>query len=159
MSRRHCVAWRNQFGVDRYCAIHYSPYDFSSLALLGLSSGGPSDSPRKAMEGRCPMARPHNRDIVIPQQRDGSPAVYPLGSHSAPVRREPASVRTTDAAFGASTGPGSVVSTLELSRRPTRPPDHESENRALVALVEAMTAASSDRILQTLVETARDLWA
>jgi transcriptional regulator with PAS, ATPase and Fis domain len=98
------------------------------------------------------MARLRNRDIVIPQQRDGSPAVYPLGSHSAPVRGQPASVRTIDAV-----GPVSVISTLELSRRPTRPPDHESENRALVALVEAMTAASSDRILQTLVETARDL--
>jgi transcriptional regulator with PAS, ATPase and Fis domain len=103
------------------------------------------------------MARPRNRDNVIPPQRDDSPAVYPLGSHSAAGRRQPASIRTTDAVFGASTGPGSVISTLELSRRPTRPPDHESENRALVALVEAMTAASSNRILQTLVETARDL--
>src|ERR1051325_7636614 len=103
------------------------------------------------------MARPRNRDIVIPQQRDGLPAVYPLGPHSPPVRREPARIRSADVAFSASIGPVSVVSTLELSRRPTRPPDHESENRALVALVEAMTAASSDRILQTLVETARDL--
>ena len=25
----------------------------------------------------------------------------------------------------------SVISTLELSRRPTRPPDHASENRAM----------------------------
>ncbi len=50
----------------------------------------------------------------------------------------------------------SVISTLELSRRPTRPPDHASENRALVALVEAMTA-SPDDILQNLVETALDL--
>ena len=56
-----------------------------------------------------------------------------------------------------STGPESVISTLELNRRSTRSPDHESENRALTALVEAMTAASPDRILQTLVETARDL--
>ena len=45
------------------------------------------------------MARPHNRDIVIPQQRDGSPAVYPLGPPSAPVRGQPASVPTTDAVF------------------------------------------------------------
>jgi signal transduction histidine kinase len=50
----------------------------------------------------------------------------------------------------------SVISTSELSRRPTRPPDHEAENRALVALVEAMTA-SPDDILQTLVETALEL--
>lgn len=50
----------------------------------------------------------------------------------------------------------SVISTLELSRRPTRPPDYASENRALVALVEAMTA-SPDDILQKLAETALDL--
>ena len=50
----------------------------------------------------------------------------------------------------------SVISTRELSLRPTRPPDHASENRALVALVEAMTA-SPDDILQKLAETALDL--
>ncbi|HMC94517.1 MAG TPA: GAF domain-containing protein, partial [Polyangia bacterium] len=50
----------------------------------------------------------------------------------------------------------SVISTSELSRRPTRPPDHEAENRALVGLVEAMTA-SPDDILQNLVETALKL--
>jgi PAS domain S-box-containing protein len=50
----------------------------------------------------------------------------------------------------------SVISTSELSRRPTRPPDYESENRALVSLVEAMTA-SPDDILQRLVDTALDL--
>ena len=50
----------------------------------------------------------------------------------------------------------SVIATSELSRRPTRPPDYASENRALVALVEAMTA-SPDDILQYLVETALDL--
>jgi hypothetical protein len=50
----------------------------------------------------------------------------------------------------------SVISTHELSRRPTRPPDHTSENRAPVALLEAMSAAAND-ILQNLVETALDL--
>ena len=50
----------------------------------------------------------------------------------------------------------SVISTFELIRRPTRPPDYEAENRALVALVEAMTA-SPDDILQNLVETALNL--
>jgi signal transduction histidine kinase len=50
----------------------------------------------------------------------------------------------------------SVISTFELIRRPTRPPDFEAENRALVALVEAMTS-SPDDILQNLVETALDL--
>ena len=47
----------------------------------------------------------------------------------------------------------SVISTRELSLRPARPPDHASENRALVSLVEAMTA-SPDDILQKLSETA-----
>ena len=59
--------------------------------------------------------------------------------------------------FPTSTGAESVISTLELNKRSTRSPDHASENRALVALAEAMTAASSDSILQTLVETTRDL--
>jgi hypothetical protein len=103
------------------------------------------------------MARPHNRDIVIPHQPGGSSPVYPLRPASSAVSGQPASGPAVDAVLRASARPGSVISTLELSQRSTRPPDHESENRALVALVEAMTAASSDRILETLVETARDL--
>ena len=71
------------------------------------------------------MAGPRNDDVVIPQQRGGSSAAYPGGSHSAAVLAQPASVRTTNAVFRASTGLGSVISTLELSRRPTRPPDHD----------------------------------
>jgi PAS domain S-box-containing protein len=47
----------------------------------------------------------------------------------------------------------SVLSTAELSRRPSRPPDHAAENRALIALAQAM-AVSPDGILQTLAETA-----
>jgi transcriptional regulator with GAF, ATPase, and Fis domain len=50
----------------------------------------------------------------------------------------------------------SVITTRELSRRPTRGPDHASENRALVGLAEAMTA-SPDAILQKLAETALNL--
>ena len=50
----------------------------------------------------------------------------------------------------------SVITTRELSRRPTRGPDHASENRALVGLAEAMTA-SPDGILQKLAETALNL--
>jgi transcriptional regulator with GAF, ATPase, and Fis domain len=90
------------------------------------------------------MALPPNPDSMITSPADGSP-------------EQPASVLTTDVIFRGSQGPRSVVSTLELSRRSTREPDYESENRALVALVEAMTATSPDHILQTLVETARDL--
>jgi PAS domain S-box-containing protein len=47
----------------------------------------------------------------------------------------------------------SVLSTAELSRRPSRPPDYAAENRALIALVTEM-AASPDGILQKLAETA-----
>jgi transcriptional regulator with GAF, ATPase, and Fis domain len=50
----------------------------------------------------------------------------------------------------------SVVSTRELSQRPARAPDYASENRALVALAEAM-AASPDGILQKLADVALDL--
>ena len=38
----------------------------------------------------------------------------------------------------------SVISTSELNRRPMQPPDYESENRALVAFVEVMTAFPDD---------------
>jgi PAS domain S-box-containing protein len=50
----------------------------------------------------------------------------------------------------------SMLSTAELSRRPSRPPDHEAENRALIALAQAM-AASPENILQTLADTALGL--
>ena len=46
----------------------------------------------------------------------------------------------------------SVLCTEELNRRPARPPDYETENRALVALAQAL-ADSPRAILQTLVET------
>ena len=45
----------------------------------------------------------------------------------------------------------SVLCTEELNRRPTRPPDYEAENRALVALAQAL-AISPRTILQTLAE-------
>jgi signal transduction histidine kinase len=47
----------------------------------------------------------------------------------------------------------SVIVTSELSRRPPRPPDHETENGALVALAEEI-AISPEGILQRLVEWA-----
>ena len=46
----------------------------------------------------------------------------------------------------------SILCTEELHRRPTRPPDHEKENRALVKLVGAL-ADSPATIFQTLAET------
>ena len=49
--------------------------------------------------------------------------------------------------------PVSIISTAELFRRPSRPPNHAAENRALVALAQEM-AISPDGILQKLAETA-----
>ncbi|MGP1680335.1 MAG: PAS domain S-box protein [Burkholderiales bacterium] len=47
----------------------------------------------------------------------------------------------------------SMLSTAELSRRPARPPDHETENRALIDLAREL-ATSPDTILKKLAETA-----
>jgi hypothetical protein len=37
--------------------------------------------------------------------------------------------------------PISALSTAELSRRPSRPPDYESENRALITLAKELATA------------------
>ena len=50
----------------------------------------------------------------------------------------------------------SVFLTSELNRRPSRPPDHAAENRALIGLAEQL-AKSPAGILQQLVETALEL--
>ena len=50
----------------------------------------------------------------------------------------------------------SVITTAELSRRPARPPDHEAENRALVALARALES-SPRGILQKLVDVTLEL--
>jgi hypothetical protein len=52
--------------------------------------------------------------------------------------------------------PRSIISTEELCRRPSRPPDHETENRALIALAQEM-ARAPEGILQRLAETALTL--
>jgi PAS domain S-box-containing protein len=64
-------------------------------------------------------------------------------------------VQTLNAAGKAADGPHlqSMLSTAELSRRPTRAPDHEAENRALIALAREM-AISPEGILQKLADTA-----
>jgi PAS domain S-box-containing protein len=49
-----------------------------------------------------------------------------------------------------------MLSTAELSRRPSRAPDYEGENRALVTLAQEM-AASPEDILQKLADTALSL--
>jgi len=46
----------------------------------------------------------------------------------------------------------SIICTEELDSRPSRPPDHQTENRALVALAQAL-ADSPRTILQTLADT------
>ena len=50
----------------------------------------------------------------------------------------------------------SILCTEELHRRPSRPPDHETENRALVKLASAL-ADSPSTILQTLADTILDI--
>lgn len=50
----------------------------------------------------------------------------------------------------------SATSTVELSRRPSRPPNHAAENSALVDLARIL-ASSPDRILQKLSDTALTL--
>ena len=50
----------------------------------------------------------------------------------------------------------SILCTEELQRRPSRPPDYEKENRALVKLVSAL-ADSPATIFQTLAETIQDI--
>ena len=50
----------------------------------------------------------------------------------------------------------SAISIDELSRRPSRPPDHAAENRALVALAQQM-ATTPEGILQMLADTALTL--
>lgn len=50
----------------------------------------------------------------------------------------------------------SILCTEELHRRPSRPPDYEKENRALVALASARVDSKSN-ILQTLAETILDV--
>ena len=50
----------------------------------------------------------------------------------------------------------SILCTEELHRRPSRPPDYEKENRALVKLVSTL-ADSPGTVLQTLAETILDI--
>jgi hypothetical protein len=52
--------------------------------------------------------------------------------------------------------PQSMLSTAELSRRLSRPPNFEAENRALVTLMQSM-ATSPEGILQKLADTALSL--
>src|SRR5262249_19288247 len=57
----------------------------------------------------------------------------------------------------------SIIATAELTRRPSRPPNYEAENRVLVELVQEMGSATgragADGVLQKLVEGALKLCA
>jgi len=66
-------------------------------------------------------------------------------------QRNPVSGRTLDTPVLRS-----MLSTAELARRSSRPPDHEAENKALIALAQAM-AASPEGILQKFADTALTL--
>src|ERR1035438_248710 len=59
---------------------------------------------------------------------------------------------TMRAEADAPVGLESILCTEELSRRSSRPPEHEKENRALSALVQALVD-SPNSILQTLADT------
>ena len=59
-------------------------------------------------------------------------------------------------ALGASVPLESVLCTEELQRRPSRPPDYQAENGALVALTQALADAPRT-ILQTLADTILDV--
>ena len=62
-----------------------------------------------------------------------------------------------EASISAGTAPlESILCTEELQRRPSRPPDYEKENHALVKLVSAL-ADSPSTIFQTLAETIQDI--
>jgi PAS domain S-box-containing protein len=64
-----------------------------------------------------------------------------------------------NAVLGQALHPGplrSMLSTAELARRPSRPPDHEAENRALIGLAQSL-ATSPEGILQKLADTALTL--
>jgi signal transduction histidine kinase/ActR/RegA family two-component response regulator len=50
-----------------------------------------------------------------------------------------------------------VLRTADLASRPSRPPDHRGESRALGALMEELTGGVADGLFQRLVESALDL--
>ena len=64
-------------------------------------------------------------------------------------RKSPTDIQFEDSIPEAGASLESILCTEELQRRPSRPPDHEKENRALVKRVSAL-ADSPGTILQTL---------
>ena len=68
----------------------------------------------------------------------------------------PANIPLEDSIPEAGASLESILCTEELQRRPSRPPDYEKENCALVALVSAL-ADSPSTVLQTLAKTILDI--
>ncbi len=67
-----------------------------------------------------------------------------------------ANIQLEDSIAEAGASLESILCTPELQRRPSRPPDYEKENRALVALMSAL-ADSPSTIFETLAETILDI--
>jgi PAS domain S-box-containing protein len=86
--------------------------------------------------------------------REGESAVE--GRNMSQSRKSTTDIQFEDSIPEAGASLESILCTEELQRRPSRPPDHEKENRALVALVSAL-ADSPSTILQTLAETILDI--
>jgi PAS domain S-box-containing protein len=78
------------------------------------------------------------------------------GRHMSESRNSPMEIPLEDSMPGATASLESILCTEELQRRPSRPPDYEKENRALVALVSAL-ADSPGTIFQTLADTILDI--
>ena len=87
-------------------------------------------------------------------QRHGETARYPLEieQDTKAVKAESPSALSSEGLVPLE----AILCTEELQQRPSRPPDYESENRALVALAQAL-ADSPRTILQTLAEKIMDV--
>src|SRR5215470_6356899 len=85
----------------------------------------------------------------VRSRRRGDRSMEESGTATSTIQRE-------DAIPAAAAPLESIICTEELQRRPSRLPDHERENRALVALVSAL-ADSPRTVLQTLAETILDV--
>ena len=91
-------------------------------------------------------------------QRHGEPARYPLEFEEEEEERRAMAEQSHPKDESPTALPNdslvpleSILCTEELNRRPARPPDYETENRALAALVQAL-ADSPRTILQTLAD-------
>src|SRR5512146_2167802 len=107
--------------------------------------GFDNPAPPRAESPRCPETS-HRKNV---QLRSRGVNMTGLGTSRNDLSLE--------AAIPAAAAPlESILCTEELQRRPSRPPDYETENRALVSLASAL-ADSPSTILQTLADTILDI--